>query len=493
MTRGARIVITLVLVLGVLAALYWIYGAWPLLPSRGGGQTEFAGPRAIDPADVALPDGYRIELVAEGLSFPTDVTFDDDGVPYVIEAGYSYGEVITTPRLLRVTAGGQLEVVATGDNGPWNGVTFHDGTFFVAGGTLERGAVLRVERDGSIAPVVDGLPSLGDHHTNAPAIGPDGLLYFGQGTATNAGVVGTDNADFGWLPRYPDFHDTPCEDVTLAGQNYTSDNPLTEDTTDAVTTGAFLPFGTASESGQRIPGALPCNGAVMRVAPEGGELELVAWGFRNPYGLSFSPSGQLYVVNNSYDQRGSRPVYGTGDQLWLVEEGGWYGWPDFHGAEPLSDENQFAPAGYEAPGTLFAEPPSVPPEPVAKLAVHSSSNGMDFSFDQAFGHVGEAFIAQFGDMSPGVGKVVDPVGFRVVRVNVESGVVEDFAINVEPHGPASLQGNGGLERPISAKFDPSGQALYVVDFGVMTIGEQGPEPREGTGVLWRIVPDGGSL
>ena len=41
MTRAARIVLTIVLVLGVLAALYWVFGAWPLLPSRGGGQTEF--------------------------------------------------------------------------------------------------------------------------------------------------------------------------------------------------------------------------------------------------------------------------------------------------------------------------------------------------------------------------------------------------------------------------------------------------------------------
>ena len=491
MTRGARIALSLALVLAVLAALYWIFGAWPLLPSRGGGQTEFEGPRSVDPAAVALPEGYSIELVAEGLTFPTDVAFDDSGTPYVIEAGYSYGEVILTPRLLRIAEGGQAEVVATGENGPWNGVTFHDGSFFVAGGTLERGGIVRIEPDGTMTRILEGLPSIGDHHTNAPTVGPDGLLYFGQGTATNSGIVGPDNADFGWLARYPDFHDVPCEDVTLAGANFTSENPLTEDNGDEATTGAYLPFGTASESRQVVPGELPCNGSVMRVSPAGGDLELVAWGFRNPFGLSFSPSGELFVVNNSFDQRGSRPVYGTGDQLWRVEEGGWYGWPDFHGAQRHSDENQFAPAGYQPPGMLLAEHPAAPPDPVVKLAVHSSSNGLDFSFEPAFGHVGQAFIAQFGDMSPDVGKVVAPVGFRVVRVDVDSGVVEDFAINREPQGPASLHGNGGLERPISAKFDPTGRALYIVDFGVMTIGENGPEPRAGSGVLWRIVRDGG--
>ena len=45
---------------------------------------------------------YRVEAVTTGLTFPTDVTFDDSGRAYVIEAGYSYGESWTTPRLLRI-------------------------------------------------------------------------------------------------------------------------------------------------------------------------------------------------------------------------------------------------------------------------------------------------------------------------------------------------------------------------------------------------------
>jgi hypothetical protein len=40
---------------------------------------------------------------------------------------------------------------------------------------------------------------------------------------------------------------------------------------------------------------------------------------------------------------------------------------------------------------------------------------------------------------------------------------------------------------VAARFDPTGAALYVVDFGVMTVGARGPEPRAGTGVLWRIT------
>ena len=45
-------------------------------------------------------------------------------------------------------------------------------------------------------------PAYGDHHTNGPVI-KDGYIYFSTGTATNAGVVGPDNAEFGWLKRFP--------------------------------------------------------------------------------------------------------------------------------------------------------------------------------------------------------------------------------------------------------------------------------------------------
>lgn len=462
-------------------------GCWSILPSKGGGQTGFQGRRATDPADVALPEGYSAEVVASGFTFPTGVAFDDRGGIYVLEAGYSYGEVWTTPRLLRVNPGGSPTVVATGENAPWNGVVFHGGAFYIAdGGEKAGGRILRVTPDGRINPVVEGLPSLGDHHTNGPAVGSDGWLYFGQGTATNSGVVGPDNHEFGWLKRHPDFHDIPCRDIRLSGRNFTSDNPLTPEPGDRATTGPYLPFGQASTAGQVVPGRVPCGGAVLRVRPDGGAPELVAWGFRNPFGLAFSPDGRLYVTENGADQRGSRPVYGSPDVLWAVAPGAWHGWPDYAMGVKLED-GQFHQGANPPLESLLAEEPGTPPKPAATLGVHASANGFDFSRNEAFGHVGEAFVALFGDMAPEVGKVMGPVGFKVVRVDVSSGRVEDFAVNRRKNGPASKVGGGGLERPVAARFDPSGEALYVVDFGVMTIGPQGPEPRQETGALWKIT------
>src|SRR4051812_43819172 len=231
-------------------------GCYEVSPSRGGGQAKagVGAGRAVNPGDILVPRGYRVEAVATGLTFPTGIAFDDQDRPYVVEAGFSYGEVWTTPRLLRIEPDGRATQIATGPGAPWNGIAYHDGRFYVAaGGEKDGGQILRISADGStVEPIVTRLPSFGDHHTNGPAIGPDGSIYFGQGTATNSGVVGTDNFKFGWPTRHPEFHDIPARDVKLTGQNFTTENPVAKDPNVRATTGAFLPFGTPSEAGQVI-------------------------------------------------------------------------------------------------------------------------------------------------------------------------------------------------------------------------------------------------
>jgi glucose/arabinose dehydrogenase len=206
--------------------------------------------------------------------------------------------------------------------------------------------------------------------------------------------------------------------------------------------------------------------------------------------MAFAPDGALYVTDNSYDSRGSRPVYGAGELLWRVEPGRWYGWPDFHGRRSLDDGDHFVGPGDDRPQRVLLEAPGVPPEPVAQLGVHASATSFDFSRSAAFGHVGEAFVALFGDLAPATGKTYGAVGFKVVRVDAKSGSVQDFAVNRgSVNGPASQLRTGGLERPIAARFDPSGGALYVVDFGVMTMSKRGAEPRAETGAIWKITRD----
>ena len=474
------------MLLGPVAGALIGSGCYSFRRSSGGAQTTFSPPRKINAADIAVPPGYRIELVSQGLNFPTGVTFDAEGRAYVVESGYCYGEVWTTPRLLRIEPGGAPAVIATGGrNGPWNGVTFHNGAFYIAeGGELEGGRILRVTLGGAISALVTNLPSRGDHHTDGPAIGPDGWVYFGQGTASNSGVVGPDNAEFGWLRRFPEFHDVPGQDIVLTGHNFRSKDPLSKKW---ILTGAFSPLGTATTSGQVIKGEVPCNGAILRVRPEGGNVELVAWGFRNPFGIAFSPEGQLYASDNGYDDRGSRPVWGDADVLWTIKAGTWYGWPDYSAGQPLSNR-MFKPPCKAELQFLLATHPNPPPRPVARFGVHSSADGLDFSRNAQFGYVGNAFVALFGDEIPATGKLLHPVGFKVVQVDIRTGVIEDFAANRRAqNGPASKIGGGGLERPLAVRFDPAGKALYIVDFGVVTHLNKGAVPFPNSGALWRVT------
>ena len=459
-------------------------GCYRFRPGRGGGQSSFAGERKIRPQDVAVPPGYVVEVAASGLTFPTSLFFDDADRAYVVEAGYAAGETWTTPRVLRLEPDDLPTVIVEGGrNGPWTGAAYLDGRIYIAeGGELEGGKILALDPQDpnlKLRPVVEGLPSTGDHHTSGPVVGPDGLLYFGEGTMTNAGVVGDDNELGGWVERFPAAHDVPCVDVALSGVNFgTKKGP----------TGAFLPYGTPSRAGQIVPAGSPCNGAVYRVKPDGCRPELVAWGLRDPFGLAFSPKGALFATDAGYDERGARPVWGAADFLWSISTGtpAWYGWPDYSGSSSLA-QAEYASAGRARPAALLDKPPAAPPQPAATLACHAGSAGLDFSRSESFGHVGEAFIAQFGDRGPRSGKVARPVGFKVVRVNLATGVIEDFAVNRgRVAGPASLLRGGGLERPIAVRFSPSGSELYIVDFGAMTFSKSSVEAARGTGVVWRV-------
>src|SRR5215211_2000181 len=117
------------------ALLTTVFGAsahaivfYSILPPNGAGQTTFSPPRRVSAADVGVPPGYSIEAVVTGLTYPTAVVTDEADQIYILEAGYSYGEDFKVARLLRLEADGQLtEIAQGGDNGPWTGMSYHDG------------------------------------------------------------------------------------------------------------------------------------------------------------------------------------------------------------------------------------------------------------------------------------------------------------------------------------------------------------------------------
>lgn len=435
-------------------------------------------PRRPNPNALAVPPGYRAEVLASGLNAPSALEVTPSGEIFIGESGYGGAYAATagyegaTPgRILRLNRDGSLTAVAGGFKPPLSGFLHApDGTLFVShNGTVS--AITPVGR----RDILTGLPSLGDHKNNNLALGPDGKLYLLQGTVTNSGIVGLDNWVL-WGRFFPAPHDIPCQDITLRGVNVKTADPRSLLPFSRVQTGAFSPFGHTTRAGQLIRGQLPCNGAVMRLNTDGSGLELVAWGLRNPFDLRFGQDGALYLTDNGFDTRGSRPVHGD-DLFHRIEAPGlWYGWPDYWNGRPVEAEK------------LLARAPGEPARAFATLGYHTAAAGFDFA-PAAFGFEGQAFIARWGSGFPATNQRPDLAGFDIVRLNPANRKLEVFARNTTP-GPASLTADrGGLERPTVVRFGPDG-AMYVLDWGHLSVTRKGPYHVPDGGVLWRITKEG---
>ncbi len=435
-------------------------------------------PRRFRPEHIGLPDGYHIEPLVINLSIPTTMIFDGQDM-LVAESGFVK---TAPPRVLRIGPDWTVQVIADkGLNGPVTGILEHDGEVYIS----HRGKVSVVSGDGQVRDIVTGLPSFGDHQNNQIVMGPDGKIYLGQGTNTNSGVVGVDNYIFGWLTDHPEGHDVPCRDVTLAGQNFQTENPLTPGH-EKVMTGAYQAYGNPVIPGQVVKGNVKCSGSILRFNPDGSDLEVYASGLRNPFGLAFDENGQLWCTHHGADVRGSRPIANDPDYFIKVEQGAWYGWPDFFAGKPVTDP-EFHEPGQPRPEFLWQEHP-----PLANAFTYfkknAGCNGFAFSTSGDFGYAGEAFVALFGAFIPvTTGLGFNAHGFRVVRVD-RSGQVHDFARNRLP-GPSYLNRDGGFDRPSDITFGPDG-SMYIVDWGGSTIGPQGLKLMPLTGAIWRVYKDG---
>ncbi|WP_459194126.1 PQQ-dependent sugar dehydrogenase [Halosimplex sp. J119] len=131
----------------------------------------------------------------------------------------------------------------------------------------------------------------GNHNAGAVAFGPDGYLYVGTGDGGRADDQGNGHVD--------DWYDA------VGGGN---GQDLTENLL-----GSVLRIDVDGEDGDRnyaVPEDNPLVG-------EDGLDEQYAWGFRNPWRLSFAPDGRLFVADVGQ---------GQWEEVNVVERGGNYGW-----------------------------------------------------------------------------------------------------------------------------------------------------------------------
>jgi aldose sugar dehydrogenase len=88
------------------------------------------------------------------------------------------------------------------------------------------------------------------------------------------------------------------------------------------------------------------SGKILRMHDDGSGREVYAWGFRNPQGLAFDSAGRLYASNNG-------PTGDLGlcchDEVDLIQQGGFYGWPEYAGNVRTSFPQGGLPAQRIAP------------------------------------------------------------------------------------------------------------------------------------------------
>jgi hypothetical protein len=431
--------------------------------------------------DIIVPDGYKVEVFAKNLNFPTGIAFQGRAESFhvfVLESGRGlpgrcndnenpvFGGKFDvrnpfTPDLLEFDNHGNLvsgllgKPTASGGgfqpDGPAIGLAFENG--FLGGKLFAsdsnqgiRGApgsanntsrLLTVDlRNRQIVPFITGLPT-GDHPTEQLIV-KDGYIYWSQGSATNSGVTGLDNGAGG------NQHDIACQDITL-GQNLF-------DSGDGHPSSGYSNHGVSRPGavvkafeGATVPGM--CTGAILRARINATvvtkTIQPVSWGYRNPFGFRFPPprhplTGCIFVTENGEDERGARPVNNAPDRLQCARMNAdgtpdYHGWPDRFGFldstqalfNPIggpADDNPAAVIGKPVPPVL-AFPPQPPVGPLALEPADVAAVGVDFA-PTTFVHdtvrTGAALVAREGDFgfSPSNGK--PEAGHDVELVNFRS-------------------------------------------------------------------------
>jgi len=428
--------------------------------------------RYINPLDINIPSGHSIENFVQGLDSPIGMVFTEEGDLYIACSCMASGNAM----VIRLSDG-RFDVIAENFQVPLTGINYLDGDLYVS----HKGYITVIHSNGTRIDIIAGLPCNGDFGTSNVAFGPDGKIYFGQGTVTNSGVVGPDNQ---WVFNHPFLHDLPASDIVVNGQNYETPNML-HDKGESTYTGAFSPYGVPNKLNEIKKGYVKASGSILRANRDGSNLELVAWGFRNPIHINFDRDFRLFVANRGLDVRGSRPIANASDEFQLVTPGVWYGWPDYSAGEPVTLP-KFKPEGGQQPEFLLTNHPNVPPRPYSEFPPHTTITGFDFNYNSNFGTYGDVYISLFGSLGPmtmGRSAPYDGIGYNISKIDMKTGNIITF-INNRSGLPANEKRGGGLGRPLDVAFGPDG-AMYILDMGMndpLFMNRIVPN----SGVIWRV-------
>ena len=246
------------------------------------------------------------EFAASSFSGPVSMAFDSRGRLFV---GTYPGKILI---LLDTDGDGRLDQIKTFATGLVQplGLEFRaNGDLYLTSNPLGgAGRIIRLRdtNGDDVADestiIIDGLPSEGDHQTDRLKFGPDGLLYVGQGSSTDAGTP---------APGRP------------AERLY--------------------------------------NASVLRIDVDNPSISVVATGLRNPFGMAFHPvNGQLFTTDGGSGELGQLPDNAPLEEINWIVQGGNYGFPGCEGP-PVAGIP--ACAGVRGPIATFA--PHLTPTSIA--------------------------------------------------------------------------------------------------------------------------------
>ncbi len=216
----------------------------------------------------------------------------------------------------------------------------------------------------------------------------------------------------------------------------------------------FIKFGPDGKL--YVPVGAPCNicksdderfASIMRMNPDGSELEVYAHGIRNTVGFDWSPlDGALWFTDNGRDMLGDNV---PPDELNRAPEKGMnFGYPYLHGQDIRDPE-----FGQGVDLSKFTTP-------VVELGPHVAALGMEFYTGDMFPakYKNSIFIAEHGSWNRS-----NKIGYRVMFVKLDG----NDPVNKEPFAEGWLQGESVSGRPVDVEQMSDGSLLVSDDYAGM--------------------------
>jgi len=354
-----------------------------LVAAAGGQNPPGQTPPPIALNELKLPAGFKIDVFAEGVTSARQLAFGTKGTVFV--GSRTARNVYALVDRNKDHKADGVKVIASGLTQP-SGIAFKDGSLYVAAVTrILRYDGIEDKLDAPPEPVVvyDKLPSAGGHTWRFIAFGPDGLLYVGVGAPCNV-----------------------CEHLEE-----------------------------------------PRFSSIVRMKPDGTNVEVFAHGVRNTVGFDWNPETRdLWFTDNGRDELGDDV---PNDELNVASKAGLhFGFPYCHQGTVKDPEfgDKKACSDTEAPAQF--------------MGPHVAAIGMRFYTGSMFprAYRNAIFIAQHGSWNRS-----QPIGYRVMVAKVSGRKVTSF----EPFVDGFLKGVRGTPTANRTTGDASARPT---DIGVMPDG-----------------------